>query len=1127
MKFSGRVYEFIVLLLLGLTPLLWFHNKEVVLGHDAGLPMAPVLHFGDRLFAWTARYGFGSDQTYAVPGFFIHGIEAFVSSFGASLQKEQEITFIFWFILPGITMFFFAKWLEKKLQVPYLALPAAVMYMFNHFTLQGWFIAERTKFSLYAALPLLLLLLFQWKEKKISSLLTAICISLTLFFLNGEASIPLFGGLIVTILVFIIFYFLDQFNWRALFRFIQLIVLTGIISIPLQAYWLLSYYDYVKNSYAQSVDFFGGTTGILGWINYVSENSSIINLMRLQGVPEWYQNPLHPYAAGFLHNPLLIAISVAIPIAAFIPFALYREQKTVKFILFFAFLGLFSMIFIAGSHPPFGSIYLFLVNVVPGFIAFRTPFYKFSPALWFSYAMLISFTISYLLVWLKAKNINLLKITYTCIIAAIILYSYPFLTGDFFNYMKGVRSMKNEVPSYVLSYADWSMTPERVQKRTLMLPAPNPDGKVEAYKWGYWSLAPLSTLYSNASIINDSFYLSETEKKLLQDLYQQMRDNNPSWIKIAELLHIDSVVMRNDFDWSLKDSTTQSPMTYKKALQSSDLAKIKTFGQWDVYDLHQNQSPPMTTSNSLQFFEGDSKDIGLLATLPTFSTQVPWYAASDLAENQDKLFNLESAYYIKPTCIMCNLQWKPVNSDQYIPLITRDSLFYKYIKKQEPPSTIKGKEQLTAQTYATYTNLLEFSKLIDEKKNQTSIISAGQDYNSSLDAIDNRFKEYLKNRKDTVDEDTFFEILSILRSQRKILTDIVPKIVGTYNTYDVLAVIQDGLTKTQNITDEIEKQINIPLDENTKHFVFSSRKEGQYDLYYKPNEQRRDISDVSFVLNNNKIQQILSNEQNGWYKLSNVTLKKGKQLLTVTQPIENIYGASDSGSITITAKSTGDCFVSKEIQGKAGDVVRVAFTHKRNEGNEDFFIKFTSKSVANKYLDAAEELESSAVASSYKNTYALGDNSPHVFEICNKPKSSEDAFAPSSVTLDNFSMYRLTIPEAVFVSQDQNMSPQKPLSFTQKDQTKVAVTTKDKDQIITFDQSYNQKWQTTFPHADHFIANGYENGWLLNNKNDTGEISFKPQNLVIAGFITTGLTLAAILLYLLYRGFRKYAKKNK
>src|SRR3989338_7803664 len=158
--------ELLIIFSLSLFPLNWFPGDTVITGHDSGNALIPINHFLDRLYVWTNRWGLGSDQSYALGAFFIHGLEALISSLGATLQWQQKINYIFWLFLPGLTMYIFAYFTFPKKR--YLPLIASVLFMFNHFLLQGWFVTERTKFSTYAVLPLLLLYIFKMHEGRIS-----------------------------------------------------------------------------------------------------------------------------------------------------------------------------------------------------------------------------------------------------------------------------------------------------------------------------------------------------------------------------------------------------------------------------------------------------------------------------------------------------------------------------------------------------------------------------------------------------------------------------------------------------------------------------------------------------------------------------------------------------------------------------------------------------------------------------------------------------------------------------------------------------------------------------------------------------------------------------------------------
>src|SRR3989338_7675803 len=137
-------FDLALILILGLIPLLWFSDGTIILGHDAGLTLNPVENFVDRLYVWTQRFGIGTDQSFALLGaFLIHGIEAFLAWIGFSLPVQQKIQFIFWFVLPGLAMYFlvYKLWHERR----YLPVVAAIIYMINYYLIQAWFIAERTK----------------------------------------------------------------------------------------------------------------------------------------------------------------------------------------------------------------------------------------------------------------------------------------------------------------------------------------------------------------------------------------------------------------------------------------------------------------------------------------------------------------------------------------------------------------------------------------------------------------------------------------------------------------------------------------------------------------------------------------------------------------------------------------------------------------------------------------------------------------------------------------------------------------------------------------------------------------------------------------------------------------------
>src|SRR3989338_6246531 len=136
---SRTKIEIFLLMVLGLTPLLWYKEGFLALGHDMFFPLEPVLNFLDRLYLWTETKSFGADQSLYVGTLFIHGLETFFKNLGLSIFAVQKLTFIFWMTAPGLAMYYFMRSLHPKREEAFLRLFASIFYMFNHFLLQGWF----------------------------------------------------------------------------------------------------------------------------------------------------------------------------------------------------------------------------------------------------------------------------------------------------------------------------------------------------------------------------------------------------------------------------------------------------------------------------------------------------------------------------------------------------------------------------------------------------------------------------------------------------------------------------------------------------------------------------------------------------------------------------------------------------------------------------------------------------------------------------------------------------------------------------------------------------------------------------------------------------------------------------
>ena len=188
-----------------------------------------------------------------------------------------------------------------------------------------------------------------------------------------------------------------------------------------------------------------------------------------------------------------------------------------RFIFYFFGVYLLGIFFAAGTHPPLGFFYQLLVEKVPGFIIFRTPYFKFAPALFLASAFLTAFVVDFLSHRFGWK-------VFCVFLALIFAYHFPFFTGNFFEWRKGF-STRLTVPQYVFDFGTWLQSKQHTG-RILMIPPNSPDLEYSLYNWGYLSFQAIPTLLSNASVVINNDKLNSEERNLTMVLYEAIVQRN-------------------------------------------------------------------------------------------------------------------------------------------------------------------------------------------------------------------------------------------------------------------------------------------------------------------------------------------------------------------------------------------------------------------------------------------------------------------------------------------------------------------------------------------------------------------------------------------------------------------------
>ena len=665
-----------IIFLISLTPLLWFGEKSIIVGHDNVFGLNPTNFLIGRLYSWIG-FNLGQGQALIMGTIPTHLIDALPSFLGFPTYLTEKIIYVFWFFAIGISMYVLAFVINKESKV--FKFTAVILYQFNFFILSAWWIGERTKFSAYIAFPLIIATLWLVYKEKLSPIKAIAINILILFVFNGGGlfGIPLFGGFFIGYLVFILFFsYLSLVRWklRTIKNLFLVTIFTIIGVIFINSYYLFPAGAELLAQYKSGVGVHGGLSGLVNWASEISANTSFMNLFRLQGISDWYDNPSHPYAKNFLTNYLLIATSFLWLFLGFFALLRVKNREKKEFVFYCFIVFLLGIFFSAGTHPPFGYLYVNLLEHIPGFAIFRSPYFKFAPAIFLPLSLLIAFT-------LDSFTKNLKKVFFICFIIIVFLYHYPYFLGNFFSWKEGY-STKNTIPDYIFNFGTWAEKNVN-DERILLLPGTLPDWQFDAYQWGYLSLQTLPTLVTNKAILSDDNKLTAEERTLLAGLYSSIDNGDKEQAsKFFSMLRVKYILLREDVSFNQSWTHLGNPYQYEELLQNTfGFPLEKSFDKWRVYRVTSEQMPVVFSSNTIESFDGSL--ISLSGYFSTTSNTPIYYINSDkdIAKSSD-ISRIPTSKIIALSCVNCMGSGKQIIEFPR-PMILPDSPFYSLVLLKE------------------------------------------------------------------------------------------------------------------------------------------------------------------------------------------------------------------------------------------------------------------------------------------------------------------------------------------------------------------------------------------------------------------------------------------------------------
>lgn len=1117
-KKYSKLFEIIFLFFLSLTPFLWLGDGQIIFGHDSGFRLDPVTHLINLFYSWDPSSNFGADWSW-FKGFIVtQAPEALFIFLAKTFSLGQSITFIFWFFCIGISMYIFINAFFKEKYYWFFRVFASLFYMYNFFILQAWFIAERAKFSLFCVLPLGVLLIYKTLTREYSILKGVILFSLISFLLNAGGNLTFYGTLL---LVYgITFIYLTSANIRRrgygeLVYSFKVGILFAVGFSTVNSYWILPQLYSFLSGYGFNLLSVGGIESIITWESVITQNASFINLLRLQGMPDWYDNRLHTYSPFFVKNPVLVIFSF-IPLFILLFGILNHgrlrvDKKNNKLIILILLFLIFGLFFTAGSHPPFGSLYVFLIKFIPGFAIFRSAFYKFGGVLWFSYIFLVGFYLSlFLSKIVKRKKAYIFLTAFSLFF--ILAYHFPFFNSNFFTWDKPFTT-KVKLPSYVIDMAEHI---NKMPAGTRILLLPDFYNQADSYGWGFWGIDSLPHLFTNKSIISNSANFPEIVGSIYNSILQNEEN---SFLRLAGSSGVNKVLWRDDVFYSDKIRTSKDLSQVKKNLENFNSVTLeKEVGQWSLYEV---KSPyhayTFHSIDSIVYAQSDMSKLRSIFNQEEGAGNLAILFDGSIRDKDKDILLSSGKNVIGADCIACGSEtFSQTKGGLLMPelKILPTSPFYQLFsfREQQVHKLHKNNPLLRIDADLGYSN-----KRIAEMKEIANVKVRGNKDRIFVSEAVKKYKALIKDaleQASALPEDkrnkAFMKISIYLNSQFWFLG--IQK-----NLYDyALEDFEDLSIFIQNNIKSLGSKIwATNFTENKIRYLLSLDSVGIYDLHVNTG----DIQAQTIAVDGKDLK-----------NLKNLSFDKG------THKIEVSYPVAKNQIDAVSATESG------ELRLQFGE--RVKFPIRNFNPKEIYFVSFDYKISQGRPNASIIEKERSKqnVWNLLLNQNNVWNSFSSIYEPNRDVESVSLEFYPTgfettggTIQVKNLRVISVYVPEVfIFRNAEPSRKIESPkMSFSRINPTmyRVNIENSTSPYLLAFGEAYNKGWrayiaedflQTFFtkPVSEerHYALSGYSNGWLIDKKGSYSiVVEYFPQKIFYAGLFLSGLSLLILTLILLRR----------
>ncbi len=1133
------IYLFIGLVSIFLLARFFLPPGFILAGHDSGLPLDSEMFFKSRFFAWDDRLGFGVDNSYLFGSLTLHFLDYISALVTGTPYAGNWFNLFFWLGTIFITATVFAYQL-KDILGKYFVFLFPPLLIFNFYLFQSIFILERAKYSVLAGILLFLAIFLKLKQRKIPLIFASLLSSLVFFVFNGGSllGLPLFGSffiVILGILLFDLFTSLSARNFSGLLKDLMFLALSLFFLSLLNSYQLLPYMQNIINKEFFSHTGVADVSQNSGWLNYISQNTSLLNLFRMQGVPNWFidvfkVHPEHPYSYIYLKNPVFITVSFVFPVMAFLSLLLFKEVRQKQILLLFALIALAAMPFAAGTHPPFGFLYSIIFENIPGFFIFRTPYYKFIGAFYIGISVLLaaflSFSVNYIVNRLAGNKLKRsFKVLFGFFLSFLIIgiwlgYHYNLLIPqNVFTWKKGYAT-KFVAPSYIWQFKNWSNL-KKDNKRTLLLPPLKNNKYSDGYTFGYWSLSPITYSLSSSSVIVDDLGLSGGEKAWVESLYLAIQKKDTTKIKIIlDKLNVGYIIFRKDFeDIGLVDN-------FKSLLSSIDIFnKVDQFGEWELYGVKNEEDDLIKLLSSFYLIPRANEYLGRDFDI---SDDYAFDEFDYSKVNTETFLSKRVKVYSCQSCFLENL-----NTGDNLPPVSvfPNSPFYfiKDIREQEKLKSAKNdSDKIDIYLGFTFRRISEVRSMVLLGVEPRYILSNVQKINNYLDEI----KIILDNHPEL--SGSYIQTQQVLNLTNPMLNSI-RKLINTpefsFKPREVRTETYDIIWRLNNIATSFTPNLmDFSTLRNIKKYLIGSERE----LFINSDDFAKDIdgqtippSEILYKIENEERKIRFEKDKSVWLKIKIPDDLKTNGEIIIKYNLDNLF-KFEKRSQELTPAGLQACISGKILAFKAGQTYEINIQSKNKIQKLKLFFQGTDK---RKFINSEYGVDLSPIEVSIPYRYIY--QSSHDDDISLVYLCSGDRDYPD---IDQISIYQLFSPALISLTNQKYIASDSPkINYQKINPSKYYVTINEANKpfILTFNERFSPFWKLYQINDDpsqgvkkikefnHFLINGYANAWMIDSKGDSKWIiEYSPQPLFYIGLWITGTSLLVIIttsLFILFK----------